>query len=398
MLAALRTSISWSRVFPNGDETEPNEAGLKFYDSLFDELLKYNIEPVITLSHFEMPYHLAKEYGGWTNRKLIDFFVRYAEVVMNRYKDKVKYWMTFNEINNQTNLDTDIFGWTNSGIRYSQLENPKQAMYQAAHHELVASALVVKKGHEINPNFMIGCMCAFVPFYPYSCNPDDMMIALESMHERFLFLDVHARGHYGDYAIKEWERTGNAPKMEPGDEKILDEGKVDYIGFSYYMSNTVKADVEEINAGTVGGNRHSVKNPYVKVSDWGWAIDPVGLRYSLNVMYERYELPLFIVENGLGAFDKLNDDKTCDDSYRIDYLRAHISEMKKAVENDGVVLMGYIPWGCIDVVSFTTGELAKRYGFIYVDFNDDGTGSGARYKKKSFDWYKKVIASNGENL
>ena len=394
----FRTSISWSRIFPNGDETEPNEAGLKFYDDMFDELLKYNIEPVITLSHFEMPYNLAKKYGGWTNRKLIEFFVRYAETVMTRYKDKVKYWMTFNEINNQTNLDTDIFGWTNSGIRYSQLENPKQAMYQAAHHELVASALVVKKGHEINPNFMIGCMCSFVPFYPYSCDPEDIMIALESMHERFLFLDVHCRGHYGDYAIKEWEREGNGPKIEAGDDKILDEGKVDYIGFSYYMSNTVKADMNEVNASTAGGNRHSVKNPYVKVSDWGWAIDPVGLRYSLNILYERYELPMFIVENGLGAFDKLNDDKTCDDSYRIDYLRAHIREFKKAVENDGVVLMGYTPWGCIDVVSFTTGELAKRYGFIYVDLNDDGTGSGNRYKKKSFDWYKSVIASNGENL
>ena len=394
----FRTSISWSRIFPNGDESEPNEAGLKFYDDMFDELLKHNIEPIITLSHFEMPYYLAKKYGGWTNRKLIDFFVHYAEVVMNRYKDKVKYWMTFNEINNQTNLDTDIFGWTNSGIRYSQFENPKQAMYQVAHHELVASALAVKKGHEINPNFMIGCMCSFVPFYPYSCNPDDIMMSLESMHERFLFMDVHARGHYGDYVIKEWEREGTAPKMERGDEKILAEGTVDYIGFSYYMSNTVKADVNEVNAGTAGGNRHSVKNPYVKVSDWGWAIDPIGLRYSLNVMYERYELPLFIVENGLGAFDKLNDDKTCDDSYRIDYLSAHIREMKKAVEYDGVVVMGYTPWGCIDVVSFTTGELAKRYGFIYVDLNDDGSGSGNRYKKKSFDWYKKVIETNGENI
>ncbi len=394
----FRTSISWSRIFPRGDEDTPNEKGLLFYDSLLDELHSYGIEPVITLSHFEMPYCLAKEYGGWTNRKLIDFFVRYATVVMERYKDKVTYWMTFNEINNQTNLDTDIFGWTNSGIRYSRLENPKQAMYQAAHHELVASALVVKKGHEIRPDFRIGCMCGFVPFYPYSCHPDDVMTALESMHERFLFVDVHARGHYGNYAKKEWERTGNGPRMEPGDEEILSQGKVDYIGFSYYMSNTVKGDANESGNNTVGGNSHSVKNPYVRVSDWGWAIDPVGLRYSLNLLYERYELPLFIVENGFGAFDKLEQDHTCDDSYRIEYLRAHITEMKKAVELDGVQLMGYTPWGCIDVVSFTTGELAKRYGFIYVDLNDDGTGTGNRYKKKSFDWYRNVIASNGENL
>lgn len=392
----FRTSISWSRIFPNGDETEPNEKGLQFYEDLFDELLKYNIEPVITLSHFEMPYYLTQKYGGWTNRKLIDFFVHYSETVMKRYKDKVKYWMTFNEINNQTTLSTDIFGWVNSGIRFSKLENPEKSMLQAAHHELVASALVVAKGHEINPDFKIGCMCSFVPYYPYSCNPDDIVIAQESMHERFLFMDVHARGHYGSYAKKEWERTGNGPHMEPGDEEILAKGAVDYIAFSYYMSNTVKADVDDKSVGVYGSNSHSVKNPYVKVSDWGWSIDPVGLRYALTLMWERYEKPLFIVENGLGAFDKLNDDKTCDDSYRIEYLGRHIREMKKAVEIDGVDLIGYTPWGCIDVVSFTTGELAKRYGFIYVDLNDDSSGTGNRYKKKSFDWYKNVIATNGE--
>ncbi len=197
----FRTSISWSRIFPNGDETEPCEAGLQFYDNLFDELLKYNIEPVITLSHFEMPYHLAKKYGGWMNRKLIDFFVRYAVTVMERYKNKVKYWMTFNEINNQSNTDTDIFGWTNSGIRFSEFDAPKKALYQVAHHELVASALVVKKGHEINPNFKIGCMCSFVPFYPYSCDPDDVMMSVESMHERYYFSDVHCRGHYSAFEI-----------------------------------------------------------------------------------------------------------------------------------------------------------------------------------------------------
>ena len=238
----FRTSISWSRIFPQGDETEPNEAGLRFYDDLFDELHRYGIEPVITLSHFEMPYYLTQKYGGWVNRELIDFFVRYAECVMERYKDKVKYWMTFNEINNQTNQSTDIFGWTNSGIRYSKLKNPKKAMYQAAHNEMVASAMVVKKGHEINPDFQIGCMLSLVPFYPYSCNPDDIMIAVESMHERFLFGDVMCRGHYGAYARKEWEREGTAPEMEPGDDAILAAGTVDYVGFSYYMSNTVKAE------------------------------------------------------------------------------------------------------------------------------------------------------------
>lgn len=394
----FRTSISWSRIFPNGDETEPNEAGLLFYDHLFDELLRYGIQPIVTLSHFEMPYHLAKEYGGWTNRKLIDFFVRYAVTVMTRYKDKVNYWMTFNEINNQTNTSADIYGWTNSGIRFSQMDNPKKALYQAVHHELVASAIVVEKGHAINPEFKIGCMCAFVPFYPYSCNPDDIMMALESMHERFYFTDVHCRGHYSAYAKKLWEREGNAPVMDPGDEDILARGKVDYLGFSYYMSNAVKADIHNAETTGDGGNEHSIRNPYVQASEWGWQIDPVGLRYSLAVLYERYELPLFIVENGFGAFDVLEADHTCDDSYRIDYLRAHISEMKKAVDLYGVDLIGYTPWGCIDVVSFNTGELRKRYGFIYVDKNDDGSGSQKRYKKKSFAWYQKVIASNGEIL
>ena len=395
----FRTSIAWTRIFPKGDELEPNEEGLQFYDDMFDEMHKYGIEPVITLSHFEMPYHLVKEYGGWTNRKVIDFFVKYALTVMERYKDKVKYWMAFNEINNQKNIDNDIFGWTNSGVLFSKSEKPEETMYQVAHHELVASAIVVKRGHEINPNFKIGCMCAFVPIYPYSCNPDDMILALESMHDRFFFADVHCRGHYSQYALNEWSRKGYHIHMEPEDESILSEGKVDYIGFSYYMSNVVKSDAKSETAKSLdGGNCYSVPNPYVKASDWGWQIDPVGLRYSLATLYERYELPLFIVENGFGAIDIKEQDGSCNDDYRIDYLAAHITEMKKAVELDGVDLMGYTPWGCIDLVSFTTGEMKKRYGFIYVDKDNEGNGTCARSKKKSFDWYKKVIATNGEDL
>lgn len=395
----FRTSIAWARIFPKGNEEEPNEEGLRFYDELFDELLKYGIEPVITLSHFEMPYYLAKEYGGWYNRKCVDFFVKYAVTVMERYKDKVKYWMTFNEINNQSNTSTDIFGWTCSGVKFSEYENPEEVMYQCAHHELVASALVVKKGHEINQDFKIGCMCSFVPFYPYSCNPKDIMTAVEAMHEKYHFADVHVRGHYPRYTLKYWERMGYDILMQPEDEKILAEGKVDYLGFSYYMTNTVKADAATDIASSVDGSTgKSVANPYIKASDWGWSIDPVGLRYALNTLYERYEIPLFIVENGFGAVDEKEADGTCNDDYRIEYLKAHIEEMKKAVVNDGVELMGYTPWGCIDLVSFTTGEMKKRYGFIYVDKNNDGTGTLERSKKKSFDWYKKVIATNGENL
>ena len=324
-------------------------------------------------------------------------FVRYATTVMERYKDKVKYWMTFNEINNQKQTGVDIFAWTCSAVQFEEEDNREEVMYQAAHHELVASALVVKKGHEINPDFKIGCMVSFVPIYPYSCNPDDMMLQVESMRDRYFFSDVHARGHYGSYALKEWERKGYNIKMEPEDAKILAEGTVDYIGFSYYMSNAVKSDAENTED-LLSGHSASVKNPYVKASDWGWQIDPVGLRYSLNTLYERYELPLFIVENGFGAIDVKEEDGTCNDDYRIDYLAAHIREMKKAIELDGVDLMGYTPWGCIDLVSFTTGEMKKRYGFIYVDKDNDGNGTLNRSKKKSFDWYKKVIVTNGEEL
>lgn len=392
----FRTSIAWTRIFPTGEESEPNEAGLRFYDELIDELLKHGMEPVITLSHFEMPYHLAKKYGGWRSRKVIDCFVKYAVTVMERYKDKVKYWMTFNEINNQSNVENDIFAWTCSGIRCSEFEKPEEAMYQAVHHEFVAGAMVVKKGHEINPDFKIGCMCSVVPFYPYSCNPDDIMTAVESMHERFFFLDVQVRGHYPSYALREWERKGYHIEMEPGDGQVLAKGTVDYIGFSYYMTNTVKANAEKNTRESLDGSSpHSVENPYLKVSEWGWPIDPIGLRYALVTLYERYEIPLFIVENGFGAVDELEPDGTCHDPYRIEYLDKHIREMQKAVELDGVELIGYTPWGCIDLVSFTTGELKKRYGFIYVDLNDDGTGTGKRFRKDSFHWYQRVIAENG---
>lgn len=395
----FRTSIAWTRIFPNGDEETPNEAGLKFYDDLFDELLKYGIEPVITLSHFEMPYHLAESYGGWINRKVIDYFVKYAVTVMERYKNKVKYWITFNEINNQSNTSSDIFGWTNSGVKFSDYQNPREAMFQAAHHEFIASALVVKKGHEINPEFKIGGMCGWVPIYPYSCNPEDVITAVEEMHERYYFMDVLVRGHYPAYAKSMWKKQGVTLQVEEGDAKILAEGKIDYVGISYYMSSAVKADVvNDISKACDGATEKTIKNPYVKASEWGWQIDPVGLRYSLATLYERYELPIFIIENGFGAIDILDEDKNCDDTYRIEYLKAHIEEMKKAVEIDGVEVMGYTPWGCIDVVSFTTGELRKRYGFVYVDKNDDGTGTGKRYRKKSFGWYKNVIRSNGEEL
>ena len=393
----FRTSIAWTRIFPNGDEETPNEEGLRFYDALFDELLKYEIQPVITLSHFEMPYHLVKKYGGWKNRKLIGFFVRYAVTVMERYKTKVKYWMTFNEINNQKNYKYPLFGYTCSGVIFSEQENPEECMYQVVHHELVASAMVVKKGHEINPDFQIGCMVACVPIYPFSCHPDDMMYSVEAMHDRYLFGDVHVRGKYPSYILKEWERKGFQIDMQEEDLSTLREGTVDYVGFSYYMTNAVKENVVAEGNG-LDGFPGSVNNPFVNKSDWGWQIDPVGLRYALNLLYERYQKPLFIVENGFGAIDEIQPDGRIEDDYRIAYLRAHIEEFKKAVLLDGVELIGYTPWGCIDCISFTTGEMKKRYGFIYVDRDNEGRGTLERRKKKSFEWYQKVIASNGEIL
>lgn len=398
-LKCFRTSIAWSRIFPNGDEEKPNEAGLQFYDDLFDELLKYDIEPVVTLSHFEMPYHLHKQYGGFRNRKCIDFFVLYAQTVMHRYKNKVKYWMTFNEINNQADGAHELHVFTNSGILFEEGEKHEEVVYQAAMNELIASAKVVSLGHEINPDFQIGCMMAYVPVYPYSCNPDDLVASVKAMNRRFFYNDIHARGEIPKYALKEWERKGYKIDYTAEDLEILKKGTVDYIGFSYYMSHTVTA-IEEIN-GYVDPEEPSLKftnNPYVKSSDWGWQIDPVGLRYILNILTQRYNLPLFIVENGFGAYDKKEKDGSVHDPYRIDYLRRHIEQIKLAVEEDGVDLIGYTPWGCIDIVSFGTGEMEKRYGFIYVDKDNHGKGSLMRLKKDSFKWYQQVIKSNGEIL
>ncbi|EGT4578302.1 6-phospho-beta-glucosidase, partial [Clostridioides difficile] len=381
----FRTSIAWTRIFPKGDESTPNEDGLKFYDDLFDELLKYNIEPVITLSHFEMPYHLVKNYGGWRNRKLIDFFVNFCEVVMNRYKDKVKYWMTFNEINNQSITTNPIYAFTNSGIIYEEQEDKEEVMYQAVHYEFVASAKVVKIGHEINPEFKIGCMVAAMPSYPYSCNPEDMIKFVESNREQLMFTDVHVRGHYPKHTLKLWERKNYNLDITEEDKKILKEGIVDFIGCSYYLTTVVTADKTMKTTGNdSAGKADVIENPYLKTSDWGWNIDPVGLRFYLNQLYDKYELPIFIVENGFGAEDVLKSNNTVDDDYRIEYLASHIREMKNAIEIDGVDVIGYTVWGCIDPVSFTTGEMKKRYGFIYVDRNNDGSGTLKRHKKKSF--------------
>lgn len=396
-LKCFRTSIAWTRIFPNGDELEPNEAGLKFYDQLFDECLKYGIEPVITLSHFEMPYHLVKQYGGWRNRKMIDFFVRFAEVCFSRYKDKVKYWMIFNEINNQTNYQEDIAPFTNSGLKFTEGEEREKIMYQAAHYELVASAKAVEIGHAINPSFEIGCMIAMVPIYPYSCRPSDILAATVAMQRRYWFTDVHCKGAYPSYIKSYLDRKHFDLDITSEDEAQLEKGTVDYIGFSYYMSFAVK-DHGKGPSYDYDEAHDLVNNPYVESSEWGWQIDPDGLRYAMNWFNDRYELPLFIVENGYGAVDVPSKDGKIHDEYRIAYLRQHIEAMKEAIVYDGIELMGYTPWGFIDLVSAGTGEMKKRYGFIYVDKDDNGNGTLNRSKKDSFYWFQKVIASNGENL
>ena len=395
----FRTSIAWTRIFPNGDDECANEEGLRFYDDLFDELLKYNIEPVVTLSHFEMPYHLVKAYGGWKNRKVIDFFVKYAETVMKRYRDKVKYWMTFNEINNQKNYKYPLFGYTCSGVIFEQEENPEECMYQVVHHELVASALATKIAHEMMPEAKIGCMVLNIPIYPLTPHPDDMIEVMERRHMNDFFLDVHVRGRYPGYMKRYFKEHKIQVQFAPEDEEIL-KHTVDFISFSYYMSICASADPDQGEAGR-GNLMGGVMNPYLEASEWGWQIDPKGLRYALNEMYDRYQKPLFIVENGLGAVDELVEGKdgklTVEDDYRIAYLKEHLLQVEEAIE-DGVEIMGYTSWGCIDLVSASTAELRKRYGYIYVDRNDDGTGTLNRYKKKSFYWYQKVIESNGEIL
>ncbi|MBO0436275.1 6-phospho-beta-glucosidase [Vagococcus fluvialis] len=398
-LKCLRTSISWSRIFPNGTEQEPNEAGLQFYDDLFDELIKNGIEPVITLSHFEMPYNLYKEFGGFGNKEVIPLFVKFAKCVFTRYKDKVTHWMTFNEINNQADGQEDLHVWTNSAMILNETDNKEEVVFQAAMNELIASSYAVKEGKKINPNFKIGCMMAYVPIYPHSCNPNDMIASLKINERRYFYSDVHVRGEVPSYTQKYWERNNYNIEISEEEKAVLKEGKVDYIGFSYYMSGTVSTDmtIEGMPNKDFKGTQ-MVRNPYIELSDWGWPIDPVGLRYILNTVYQRYNVPLFIVENGFGAYDQLDENNFIKDDYRIDYLSKHIEQMELAIVEDGVDVIGYTPWGIIDIVSFGSGEMEKRYGMIYVDKDNKGEGTLKRSKKMSFDWYKNVIATNGAEL
>lgn len=387
-----RLSIAWSRIFPNGDEAEPNEAGLAFYEDLFRECRKYGIEPLVTIDHFDCPMHLIKEYGAWRNRKLVDFFTNYCRVLFNRYKGLVKYWLTFNEINMILHAP-----FMAAGLYFEEGDNVDQIKYQAAHHELVASAIATKIAHEVDPDNKVGCMLAAGQNYPYTCAPEDIWASLSHDRDNYMFIDVQSRGEYPSYAIKEFKRKGIEILMQDGDKELLKDNTVDFISFSYYSSRCQSAD-PEVNEHSSGNIFSSIKNPHLKSSEWGWQIDPLGLRITLNVLYDRYQKPLFIVENGLGAIDKPDENYYVEDDYRIDYLSKHIKAIKDAIDEDGVDVMGYTSWGCIDLVSASTGEMSKRYGFIYVDLGNEGNGTGKRYPKKSFSWYKKVIETNGEDL
>ncbi len=389
---ALRLSVAWSRIYPNGDDAEPNEKGLQFYDDVFDECRKYGIEPIVTISHYETPLHLARKYDGWRSRALIGFYERYVRTLFSRYGKKVKYWITFNEINSLLHSP-----FMSGGISTPREKLTEQDLYQAAHHELVASALATKIAHEMMPGAKVGCMILSMPVYPLTPNPDDVLAAMLAEQKNDFYADVHARGKYPGYMLRYFREKGIRIEMAAGDEDIL-RNTVDFISFSYYMSACESADksIPKGRGNIIGG----IPNPYLKQSEWGWQIDPQGLRFVLNKFYQRYQKPLLIAENGLGAADGLTEENgvpTVRDDYRIDYLAAHLRQVAEAVE-DGVEVMGYTAWGCIDLVSATTAEMKKRYGFIYVDRNNDGSGTLARYKKRSFFWYKKVIQTNGKSL
>lgn len=390
----FRMSIAWSRIFPNGDDAEPNEAGLAFYDCVFDELARRGIEPLVTISHYECPWGLTKKYGGWRNRKLVDLYAKYAETLFRRFRGKVRYWLTFNEINC---LTVPFGAYLAGGMLLKPEENTEALRFQALHHQFVASAMAVRIGHAVDPANKIGCMLCYMTFYPRSCKPADVLKAQEQDRVRNMICgDVQVRGSYPPFAARFFSERGISIRMAAGDEEALAAGRVDYYSFSYYMSNCV-GEPRPDDAATGGNIMGGLPNPYLKKSDWGWQIDPEGLRWTLNHLYDRYQVPLMVVENGLGARDKVEPDGSIKDDYRIDYLRRHIEQMREAVK-DGVELMGYTMWGPIDLVSASTGEMAKRYGFIYVDKQDDGSGDLSRKRKKSFYWYKQVIASNGEEL
>lgn len=385
----LRTSINWARIYPKGTEEEPNEAGLAFYDRIFDECLKYGIEPVVTLNHFNTPMGFYKQ-GGWKNRLIVDYFVKYAKTVFKRYKNKVKYWMTFNEINMILSLPL-VGGLINPALE----DDVDFAKYQGAHYQLLASALAVKAAKEINPNFKIGCMMGAGITYPYSCRPADVWEAFKENEEEYALIDVQVKGKYPHLYISNLQRKNLKLDITAEDLKILEENTVDFIGLSYYNTRLTAADKSSLQTSSAN-LQGTIKNPYLKSNDFDWQSDPIGFRTTLNDLYSRYGLPLFIVENGYAAIEK-SDGNMIQDDYRIEFLRDHIEQMELAMK-DGVEIIGYTPWTALDIISASTGVIEKRYGLIYVDLDDEGNGTLDRTPKKSYYWYQKVVQTNGKDL
>lgn len=397
----LRISIDWSRIYPNGDDEHPNEKGIRFYQSVVDELLKYGIEPMVTLFHFEMPVAVVRKYDSWLSRKTVDLYLKYARTMYESLKGKVHYWVTFNEMNHidPASDASDMFVYILSGFTNQDLgetrEERRRKITLMGYNMTLAAVKAVSIGHEVDNTNQIGCVFGLTPSYPACSDPNDVFLSYRTTIRDFYQIDAMCNGAFPEYKLREYQKLDIDIGMEEHDKIAFKDGVIDYIGFNYYSSEvvTTRDDLKSKDGTLFGG----MFNPYLKASDWGWTIDPIGLRYMLNVIWRRYNKPIIITENGLGAYDKL-ENNTVEDDYRIEYLREHFKEMKKAVEEDGVELFGYLMWGPIDLVSATTGEMKKRYGFIYVDRNDDGSGTNRRYKKKSFYWYKKVIASNGNDL
>ncbi len=381
---SLRISIDWARIFPTGEEKAPNEKGLEFYDSLLDEMIEDGLEPLVTISHYEMPLNLSIKYGGWASDITLEAFKRYVDVILDRYKNKVKYWITFNQINT-------VFGegYNGTGIPYDMFEDYQSTVWKALHYQMIASAYAKQKMDSLNTGMKMGCMVCNGISYPETCNPVDVMQNYKRSQLQYAFLDVLCRGYYPRSLERYFEENHVVP-FEVSDEeaKLLRENTCDFLTFSYYGTGVCSSDMKE-------GERK--QNPYLKVNEWGWVTDPIGLRYVLNEYYDRYQLPIMITENGSGFDEKLDEENHIHDDYRIAYYKEHIEQMKEAI-CDGVELIGYYPWGPIDIVSCTSSEMSKRYGFVYVDLDDHGKGTGKRYKKDSFYWYQKVCRSNGINL
>ena len=385
----FRTSVCWARLFPNGDEEQPNPEGIRYYKDLFGECKKHGMKVFATILHYDIPVQLVLKYGGWKNRKTIDFYCRYVEVLFRELGDLVDYWLPFNEINAGR-----FSPWDGVCLIPDQEPHMDQEIFQCLHHQFLASARVVKMGHEMLPGSKIGCMIARFATYPATCRPEDNMQAiLDDQYSNWFYTDIMARGRYPSYMNRYFDKLGIDIRMEPGDEELLQQGTVDFVSFSYYFSQVSTSDQswEKTSGNLIMAN----KNPYLETSEWGWQKDPIGLRITLNQLYDRYGLPLFVAENGLGTSDVVEADGTVHDPYRIEYLKEHVKAMSDAINIDGVDLLGYTWWGCIDLISESTRQMSKRYGFVYVDLDDEGHGTYKRYRKDSFYYYKKLIAANG---